>query len=372
MNRQSKSLAPVVCAPLVYAMALCAAILMGCSASQRAEPPMAEAPPGSVALRGAGATLPSLLYKKWFTDYHAAHPDITIAYEAVGSGEGVRRFINNGVKLEDQVDFGASDAAMTDEQIAQVKKGALLLPMTAGSVVLAYNIPGFQGDLKLSRKACAGIFLGQITNWNDPAIAEANPGVTFPKLTIVKVARQDASGATFAFTKHLDAISPEWSSRYGAATLIDWPGNTMRAAGNENAAGRIQHSEGSIGYVGYEFAYRLGLKMAVLENREGTYVSPSDQAGMAALSTVELPANLRFFIADPVGKNAYPIVTFSWILLYQHYDNPRKRKAIHDLFEWCLKDGQSSAPGLGYIPLSPNVVARSEAALAEVGRGVGL
>jgi len=333
---------------------------------------MAEAPPGSVVLRGAGATLPSLLYKKWFTEYHAAHPDVAVAYDAVGSGEGIRRFIDNGVKNEDQVDFGASDAAMTDEQMGQVKKGAVLLPMTAGSVVLAYNIPGFAGELRLSRKACAGIFLGEITNWNDPAIAESNPGVKFPKLTIVTVARQDASGTTFAFTKHLDAISPEWSSRYGAATLIDWPGNTMRASGNENVAGRIQHSEGSIGYVGYEFAYRLGLKMALLENREGNYVSPSDQAGMAALSSVDLPANLRFFIADPVGKNAYPIVTFSWILLYQHYDKPEKAKAIRDLFQWCLKDGQSDAAGLGYIPLSPNVVAKSQAALAQVGPGPGI
>jgi phosphate transport system substrate-binding protein len=340
-----------------------AAILSGCGPTQDVA---AKAPEGGVLLRGAGATYPSPLYKKWFEEYHAAHPDVAIAYDAVGSGEGVRRFIGTNVKEEEKIDFGASDAAMTDEQIAQVAQGALLVPATAGSVVLAYNLPAFAGELKLSREACAGIFLGRIKSWNDSAIAASNPGANLPKLTIVTVARQDASGTTFAMTKHLDAISPEWSSRYGAATLINWPGNTMRANGSENVAGRIQHSEGSIGYVGYEFAQRLGLKMASLENKAGKFVQPGDETGMAALASVELPPNLRLFIADPAGPGAYPVVTFSWVLLYKSYGDPRKAQAMRDLLRWCLNEGQKLASGLGYLQLSANVSSKSLAALGEV------
>jgi phosphate transport system substrate-binding protein len=326
-----------------------------------------QAPAGGVLLRGAGATFPSLLYKKWFAGYRDAHPDVAVAYDVVGSGEGVRRFMGKAVKDEDIVDFGASDAAMADEQIAQTPRGAIMVPATAGSVALAYNLPNFVGELKLSRDAYAAIFLGRIKRWDDPAIAATNPGVQLPKLTIVTVARQDASGTTFAFSKHLDAISPEWSGRYGAATLIDWPGNTMRAMGNENVAGRIQHSEGSIGYVGYEFAHRLGLKMASLQNKAGNFVQPGDQAGMAALAAAELPANLRLFMADPSGSDAYPIVTFSWILLHRSYDDARKAKVLRDLFRWCLSDGQQFASDLGYVPLSANVISKALAALDEVG-----
>jgi phosphate transport system substrate-binding protein len=341
-------------------------LLSACSPSNRADG-TGQAPAGSLSLRGAGATFPSLLYERWFAEYRTAHPEVAVVYDAVGSGEGVRRFIGNGVKEEEKVDFGASDAAMTDEQMAQVTSGTLLVPATAGSVVLAYNLPNFPGELRLSRNAYAGIFLGRITSWNDPAIAVTNPGTKLPKLTIVAVARQDPSGTTFAFTKHLDAISPDWSSRYGAATLVDWPGNTMRARGNENVAGLIQHSEGSIGYVGFEFAHRLGLKMALIQNKAGNFVHPGDRSGVATLAAAELPPNLRIFIADPPGQEAYPIVTFSWILLYRHYDDPRKAKAVRDLFRWCLTDGQQFASSLGYVPLPSNVVSRALTAVSGVG-----
>jgi phosphate transport system substrate-binding protein len=349
------------------ALPLLAVVLCGCSPSPKVESADVKPQAGGVGLRGAGATFPTPVYKKWFADYHSAHPDVAVAYDAVGSGEGVRRFIGKGVSPEELIDFGASDAAMTDEQIAQTGKGTVLLPATAGTVVLAYNLPNFSGELRLSRRALAGIFLGQIKNWDDPAIAAANPGVELPKHTIVTVARQEASGTTFAFTKHLDAISPEWSARYGAATLIDWPANTMRARGNENVAGRIQHSEGAIGYVGYEFAHHLGLKMASIENKAAAYVQPSAESAASGLSSVEMPSNLRLFIADPGGRDAYPIVTFSWILLYRNYDDARKARALRDLFTWCLKDGQKAASDLGYVPLSPNVSSKALEALAGVG-----
>ena len=339
--------------------------LSACSSKQK-EPEKAKAPLGGVLLRGAGATFPSLLYNKWFQVYGKGRGDTVIAYDAVGSGEGIRRFMGKGVKEEELVDFGASDAAMKDEDMAQVRKGVILLPVTAGSVVLAYHIPDFEGDLKLSRQAYAGIFLGEITKWNDPRITQSNPGVTLPKISIATVVRQDSSGTTYAFTKHLDAISEKWRSLHGPATLVNWPGNAMRAKGNEGVAGRINQSVGAIGYVGYEFARKLGLKLAVLENREGRFVKPTGHASFAALSDARMPDNLRLFVPDPPGMDSYPIVTLSWILLYKNYEDPSKAKAIHDLFVWCLKDGQEFAPELGYVRLPPNISARALAVLDTV------
>ena len=230
-----------------------ATILAGCA---RSEPEaQTKAPAGAILLTGAGATFPSVLYNRWFTVYHGSHPKILIKYAAVGSGEGVRRFIGKNVANEERVDFGASDAAMSDAEITRADDNALMIPVTAGCVVLAYNLPGFQGELKLSRRAYSGIFLGEIKKWNDALIAESNPGVKLPNLTIITAVRLDSSGTTFAFIKNLDAISEKWRSQFG--TLIAWPGDAMRAKGNEGVAGLIGNSEGVIGYVGYEFAGSL-------------------------------------------------------------------------------------------------------------------
>jgi len=320
-------------------------------------------PPGSIVLNGAGATFPSLLYKRWFSAYHDIHPDTYVHYEAVGSGEGVRRFVGKNVSSQELVQFGASDAAMNDTQIADAGNDVLMIPATAGCVVLAYNLPGFSGELKLSRKAYSGIFLGQITNWSDPAIAQANPGVKLPKLTIVTAVRQDGSGTTFAFTRNLDAVNPTWRGQYGPVTLVNWPGNAMRAKGNEGVAGLIEKSTGSIGYVGYEFARRLGLTMATLENKEGHYVKPSEQSCSAALATVELPDNLRIFVPDPSGPDSYPIVTFSWILLRKSYKDSQTADAVRSLFQWSVQEGQHYSSELGYVPLPTNVVQKSLVAL---------
>jgi phosphate transport system substrate-binding protein len=324
-------------------------------------------PLNAKSIRGAGATFPSLLYKKWFEVYERNHPQTPISYEAVGSGEGVRRFIGANIKDEERVDFGASDAAMTDEQLAQVKGGALLLPATGGCVTISYNIPNFHGDLRLSRRAYSGIFLGQVNNWTDPLIAQSNPGVTFPDLSLVTVVRQDSSGTTFAFTKHLDATNDAWRRQYGAANLVNWPGNAMRAEGNEGVAGRIQHSEGSIGYLGYEFAHRLGLPMALVENKSGAFVKPDAQSCSAALGSAEMPENLRVYVPDPAAPNAYPVATFSWILLYRNYP-AEKASALHDLFAWCLRDGQQYATALGYVPLPPSIASKALTALDTLSR----
>jgi phosphate transport system substrate-binding protein len=339
-----------------------AALLLsvGCTASPDAKAaPKTDVPPGAVLLRGAGATFPSLLYKNWFAAYQKSHPQTVIAYDPVGSGEGVRRFVNVNIAKEEEVDFGASDAALTDEQIAQVSTGARLLPMTAGSIAIAYNLPNFAGDLKLSRTALAGIFEGEIKTWDDSRIARTNPGAHLPKLTIVTVVRQDSSGTTFAFTKHLDAISESWRTRYGPATLVNWPGNAMRAKGNEGVAGAIEHAEGSIGYVGYEFARQLELKMAELENKSGKFIAPSPESASAALASIEMPQNLRIFVPDPDGENSYPIVTLSWILVYNNYSDPQKAATLKDLFSWCLSNGQTEAQTLGYAPLPANVASKS-------------
>ena len=321
-------------------------------------------PQGSVRLAGAGATFPAVLYQRWFELYEADHPGTVIAYDAVGSGEGLRRFADRGVKEEERVDFAASERPTPDPQGRSA--GALTIPMTAGGVVLAYNLPGFEGELRLSREAYAGIFLGTVKSWDDPVIARANPGARLPRLTIAPVVRQDASGTTFVFTSNLSAISETWASRQGADTLVGWPGAAMRASGNEGVAGRIKLAQGSIGDVGYEYARKLGLKLATLENRDGHWVRPEAATFQAGLAAAPLPEDLRAQVVDPPGTDAYPIVTFSWVLLYRSYSDPGKATALRDLFRWCLTNGQRSAPEMGYVELPLSVVTRALAAVESV------
>jgi phosphate transport system substrate-binding protein len=325
-----------------------------------------KAPPDAILMKGAGATFPSLLYEKWFQQYNKLHPEVVVHYEPVGSGLGVERFIGAGIEEGKLIDFGASDAAMSDAEIAKVQRGVRLIPMTAGGIALAYNLPGLKSRLRLSRAAYTGIFLGKIKNWNDPVIRECNPGLQLPKLTIATVARSDSSGTTFAFTKHLDSVSPEWSQRYGAQTVVDWPGGPMRAKGNEGVATLIKHSEGSIGYVELGFAQKLGLEKATLENRAGNYIIPSFDSATAAIAAAELPDNLRVFLPDPEGAESYPIVTLSWVLLYRNYADSKKAEVIRELFRWCLYEGQRFGGDLGYIPLPRKIVDKAAAALATI------
>lgn len=276
-------------------------------------------------IQGAGATFPAPLYEKWIEVYQKNHPQVQFSYDAVGSGEGVQRFIS------ESVDFGASDAAMNDHEMAQVKRGVWLIPVTAGMVVLAYNIWGLEGELKLGRDVCADIFLGKIKRWNDPKIQASNPDLTLPDMDITPVARLDSSGTTYAFTNHLTAISDYWrNDGPGTSKQIDWPARTMQVRGNEGVAQRIKISEGAIGYVEYGFAKRLGLPMAWLRNRAGKFVKPEAQTGEHALdsSADSFPANLRLFIPDPKGAGSYPIVSYSWLLLYDIYPNASKAAAL--------------------------------------------
>ncbi len=266
-------------------------------------------PPGTIQLRGAGSTFAAPLQKKWLEAYQKRHAKVVVSYDAIGSGEGTKQF------LAGAVDFGASDAALSDEEMAAVTPGAQLVPVMAGSIVLAYNLDGLGGPLKLSRAVYADIFLGKITSWDDPRLQQLNPGLKLPRQNIALVVRQDGSGTTYAFTNHLNAISPEWRERGpGVGRLIAWLRPAMAVPGNEGVAGRIKLSQGAIGYVEYGIAQRGDLAMAWLENKAGAFIQPHGGSGLATLLNVRMPDNLRVFEPDPDGEDSYPIVTYSWLL----------------------------------------------------------
>jgi phosphate transport system substrate-binding protein len=312
-----------------------------------------------VDLHGAGASFPAPLYDRWFKSYVSAHPNVRVDYQSNGSGAGVTQFTNK------TIDFGASDAAMTDEEIAKVDRGVQLLPMTAGSVVLAYNLPDLKAPLRLSRNAYAGIFLGKITKWDDPAIAASNPGVKLPASNITVVHRADSSGTTFVFTQHLSAISPEWNEGPGTSKAPNWPAG-VGAKGNEGVTSTIKQTAGAIGYVEFGYAKQTGLPMAQLQNKAGAYVEASTASSQAALAGATLPENLRLFLPDPEGPGSYPIVTYTWLLLYRQYPNAETTSAIKDIVKYCLADGQTQSESLGYVPLPSNVVAADLKALDNI------
>jgi phosphate transport system substrate-binding protein len=305
---------------------------------------------GEVTLQGTGATFPAPLYQKWFQEYSKLHPDVQINYQALGSGAGIKQF------QQGLVDFGASDAAMTDDEMKQIKDGGvILLPMTAGSIVLAYNLPGGPAQVKLSRDAYVGMFLGKITTWNDPAIVKSNPGVTLPDTKVTIVTRSDGSGTTFVFTSHLSAISDAWKAGPGAGKSVNFPVG-VAGKGNPGVTALIKQTPGAIGYVEYGYAKQTGMPMASLENKSGKFVTVSLDSERAALSSVTLPADLRAWITDPTAPDAYPIVTYTWILAHKKYSDPQIAKTLKSVLNYGLTQGQSFSLDLGYIPLPPGVV----------------
>lgn len=310
-----------------------------------------------VQLVGAGASFPAPLYQRWFQDFNKVHPKVQINYQSVGSGAGVEQFTKG------TVDFGASDTAMKDDEIAKIPadKGVLLLPMTAGSIVMAYNLPEVTGELKLSRAVYTDILLGKITKWNDPKITAANPGVTLPDEKITVVHRSDGSGTTGVFTKHLSAISPEWKTKVGDGKTVSWPVG-IGAKGNEGVTSQIQQTKGAIGYTEYGYAKNNNLKFASLENKAGKFIAASDQSAEKTLEAVTLPENLRAFISDPEGAESYPLVTYTWLLAPKKVADPEKAKAIEAMIEYGLTEGQKVAGELGYVPLPKAVVEKVAAA----------
>ncbi|HXM30040.1 MAG TPA: phosphate ABC transporter substrate-binding protein PstS [Chthoniobacterales bacterium] len=310
-------------------------------------------------LNGAGATFPAPLYQRWIAEFTKANPNVQINYQAVGSGTGITNF-TQGI-----VNFAGSDAAMTDEQIAKVKQGVVLIPATAGSIVLAYNVPGVE-SLKLSREAYSGIFVGKITKWNDPTIAKANEGVKLPDTAITVCERSDGSGTTFVFTKHLSAISPDFKTQVGEGTTVTWP-TGVAGKGNDGVTALIKQTPGAIGYVEYGYAKNNKLTFAQLQNKSGAFVAATAESGAATLNSTQFPSEiLRAWPSDPDAKDAYPISTFTWLLLYKKYDNKEILDVLKKFVTYGLSDGQKFADELGYIPLPKEVAAKSEAALKSV------
>ncbi|MBK1987199.1 phosphate ABC transporter substrate-binding protein PstS [Sphaerospermopsis aphanizomenoides BCCUSP55] len=301
-------------------------------------------------LNGAGATFPAPLYERYAREVKKKYPDLKVNYQAIGSGGGIRQTIAG------TVDFGGSDAAMKDDEIAKVKNGVILVPTAGGAVSVVYNLPGVS-KLRLSRKTLPAIFSGQITNWNDAQIKADNPGVNLPNQPIKFVVRADGSGTTFIFTNHLSAISGYFKGRIGANTAPRWTlPNVLKGKGNPGVAALVARTSGSIGYVEYDYATKNKLKSAEVQNKKGEFVAPSLATANAALSTVTFPANFRVFVGDP--GQGYPIVGLTWMMVYKQYPNPSKADAIKKWINWVLKDGQQYNDDLNYTKIPSDVVNR--------------
>ncbi len=301
-------------------------------------------------LNGAGATFPAPLYERYAREVKKKHPDLKVNYQAIGSGGGIRQTING------TVDFGASDAAMKDDEIAKVKNGVILVPTAGGAVSVVYNLPGVN-KLRLSRKTLPAIFSGKITNWNDAQIKADNPGVNLPNQPIKFVVRADGSGTTFIFTNHLSSIDPYFKGRIGANTAPKWTlANALRGKGNPGVAALVRNTAGSIGYVEYDYATKNNLKSAEVQNRKGQFVAPSLAGANTALSTVKFPDNYRVFVGDP--GQGYPIVGLTWMMVYKKYPTPAKADAVKKWINWVLKDGQQYNDDLNYTKIPGDVVNR--------------
>lgn len=315
---------------------------------------------GQTTLNGAGATFPYPMYSKWFSEYHKLHPDIEINYQSIGSGGGIRQV------LAGTVDFGASDGPMTNEQLAQAKVKILHIPTVLGAVVPAYNIPGVSGEVKFTPEALAGIFLGKITSWNDAAIASANPGVKFPAQPIVVIHRSDGSGTTFIFTDYLSKISPEWQSQVGSSTSVRWPVG-LGGKGNEGVAGMIRQMQGGIGYIELIYAVQNKIPYGSVKNASGNFVKASlDSVTAAAASAPKMPADFRVSITNAPGKDAYPISSFTWLLIPEKAKDGAKGKIISDFLTWMVDDGQKMTADLSYAPLPGSVASKVKETIKQV------
>jgi len=315
---------------------------------------------GQTTLNGAGATFPYPMYSKWFSEYNKLHPDVQINYQSIGSGGGIRQVLNG------TVDFGASDGPMSDEQLAQAKTKILHIPTVLGAVVPAYNVPGISGEVKFTPEALAGIFLGKITNWNDPAITKVNPGVNFPNQPIIVIYRSDGSGTTFIFTDFLSKISKDWASSVGKGTSVHWQIG-MGGKGNEGVAGQIRQLQGSIGYVELIYAVENKITYGSVRNATGNFVKASlDGVTEAAASVKTMPADFRVSITNAPGKTAYPISSFTWLLIPEQAKDPKKGQIIADFLNWMVTDGQKMTNQLSYAPLPQNVVEKVKAAIKQI------
>jgi len=315
---------------------------------------------GQTTLNGAGATFPNPMYSKWFSEYHKLHSEVQVNYQSIGSGGGIRQVVAG------TVDFGASDMPMTDKQLQEAKTKILNIPTVLGADVPAYNVPGVSGDLKFTPEALAGIFLGKISKWNDKAITSVNPGVNLPDKEIIVVHRSDGSGTSFIWTDYLSKVSPEWKSQVGADTSVKWPVG-LGGKGNEGVAGSIRQLSGAIGYVELIYAVQNKIAYGSVRNSVGTFVKATlESVTAAAASAPKMPDDFRVSITNAPGKDAYPISSFTWLLIPAQAKDPAKGKILADFLNWMVSDGQKMTSDLSYAPLPENVAAKVKEAIKQV------
>lgn len=323
-------------------------------------PVLKQAMSGQTTLNGAGATFPAPIYSKWFSEYHKMHADVQVNYQPIGSGGGIRQ-VTAGT-----VDFGASDMPMTDKQLQESSIKILNIPTVLGAVVPAYNIPGVPGEVKFTPEALAGIFLGKVTKWNDKAITSANPGLNFPAKDIIVVHRADGSGTSFIFTDYLSKVSPDWKSQVGSDTAVKWP-TGMGEKGNEGVAGRVRQLPGAIGYIELIYAVQNNIPYGSVRNSAGTFIKASlASVTAAAASAPKMPDDFRVSITNAPGKDAYPISSFTWLLIPAQSKDAAKGKILHDFLDWMVGDGQKLTSPLDFAPLPANVAAKVKEAIKQV------
>jgi phosphate transport system substrate-binding protein len=315
------------------------------------------APTRAQNINAAGATFPYPLYSKWFDMYHKLHPDVQINYQSIGSGGGISQL------LAHTVDFGASDGPMTDQQLSQAGFKILHFPTVLGGDVPSYNISGVATDLKFTPEALVGIYLGKITKWNDPAIAGANPGVKLPAQDIVVVHRSDGSGTTYIWTDYLSKVSPEWKSKVGTGTSVKWPVG-LGGKGNEGVAGLVKQTPNAIGYVELIYAVQNQLPYGLVKNAAGEFIKATLQSVSAAAASASMPDDFRVSITNPTGKGAYPIASFTWLLVPAQIADAKKREAIKGFLYWMMAEGQQYCEPLAYAKLPKEVVAKEKPAVA--------
>jgi phosphate transport system substrate-binding protein len=318
---------------------------------------------GQISLTGAGATFPNPMYSKWFDVYHKLHPNIQINYQSLGSGAGIRQV------TEATVDFGASDGPMSDEQLKAFhdKRGGDVLhfPTVLGADVPVYNVPGVATDLNFTPDALAGIFLGKITKWNDPEIAKANPKVKLPGSDILVVHRSDGSGTTYVWVDYLSKVSSEWQSRVGKGASVNWPVG-LGSKGNEGVSGQVKQSANSIGYVELIYAAQNKMSYGRVRNSSGNFVKADLASVTAAAAGVSMPPDFRVSITNTAAKNAYPIASFTWLLIPEKIEDKQKLEVLQGFLKWMLGPGQTMTAALDYAPLPSPVVAMEEKAISKL------
>ncbi|HEX3703779.1 MAG TPA: phosphate ABC transporter substrate-binding protein PstS [Vicinamibacterales bacterium] len=312
-------------------------------------------------INGAGATFPNPIYSKWFAEYNKLHPNVQINYQPIGSGGGIQQI------TKETVFFGASDGPMTEEQIKAAPSPILHLPTVLGAVVPVYNIAGVSSDLKFNGQVLANIYLGKITKWNDAAIVKLNPGVKLPATDITVVHRSDGSGTTYIWVDYLSKMSPEFQSKVGVKTSVNWP-TGVGGKGNEGVSGLVTQTPGAIGYVELIYALQNKISYGSVQNAAGEFVKASVQAVTmaAAGAAANMPADFRVSITNPPGKGVYPISSFTWMLLYENPKDKAQGKIMSEFMKWALTDGQKYCAELGYAPLPASVVKMEMAALAKI------